>query len=186
MILGAIAAFISSSWFPQGGRISRPKPDPCATRPRPEVSTLWYFSEKKEEVKGWLALTLSAHGEEPWALLQEGGGRLTAASPAGNTAAAVCSLPPHTQSQGLGGWDLGGCLWTPKAQGTHRLFTGPALLLSHVLAHLVAVACEQHRIGTVACLFHFCWILWPDVTSVQAVTFASIGSFSQAEPLKIL
>lgn len=54
---------------------------------------------------------------------------------------------PHTQSQGLGGWDLGGCPWNPKAQGTHRLFTGPTVLLGHVLAHLVAAACKQHGTG---------------------------------------
>lgn len=100
------------------------------------------------EEKGWLALTLPAHGEETWALLPEGRGHLTAASPAGNTAAGGCSLPPGlTPSQGLGGWDLGGCPWNPKAQGTHRLFTGPTVLVGHVLPHLLAAACKQHGTG---------------------------------------
>ena len=73
---------------------------PCVTCPRPEVSTLWYFNEKKAEEKGWLALTLSAHAGEPWALLQEGRGHLTAASRrrTQRPVSALCLLTSHPES----------------------------------------------------------------------------------------
>lgn len=48
---------------------------------------------------------------------------------------------------------------TRDSQAIH--FTGPALLLGHVLAHLVAAACEQHGTGRGLAspfrLISFCW-----------------------------
>lgn len=73
----------------------------------------------------------------------------------------------------------------PLARVNSGFSLGLALLLGHVLTHLVTIACKKHRIGAVDYPFHVdeihsVGILWPDVTSARACIV--IGSFSQAEP----
>lgn len=82
------------------------------------------------EEKGWLALTLPAHGEETWALLPEGRGHLTAASPAGNTAAGGCSLPPGLTPR-VRDWVAG---TSEGVRGTqrHKGLTGYSLALLYL------------------------------------------------------
>lgn len=107
--------------------------------------------------KGWPALALSACGEGPMALSQEGGALspLAARPVAWHLASALCLLTPHPER---GDWAVGateGSQWSSRHMGLADFSLVLAPLLGLVLTHLVAVTCKKHRIGTMDSLFHY-------------------------------
>lgn len=134
------------------------------------------------EGKGWLALTLSAHGEEPWALLQEGRGRLTAASPAGTQrpAAALCLLASHPES-GIGWLGPRRVSVEPKGTRDSQAVHWPCSTSRPCFGSFGGSCLEAARnwpwLGF-SISVNFILLGYFGQMSLQAVVFASIGSFS--------
>lgn len=90
------------------------------------------------------------------ALSQEGGAVSPLPARPGD-ASGVCSPPPHPtpRTRGLGVGATEGGQWSPKAHGTHRLFTALGTT-SRPYFHSFGSSCfKKHRIGTMGCLFRY-------------------------------